>query len=267
MSHSPALSHHVRLLHQLIRRDVEARYRGSVLGLAWSFVIPLLMLGVYTFVFAIVFKARWGDAATGESSTLLFALNLYVGLVLHGFVAENLGRAPTLITSHANYVTKVVFPLGILPPMLLGSALFHLGMNLGVLLLVTALWGAGPSAIWLAIPLVIAPLAILALAANYLLSSLGVYLRDIGQLTGLLITLLMFLSPIFYPVSALPPAYQGWIHYNPLSFPVEWLRALIMQHQWPDAWLFTLYSIASVLVLLVSVWWFHRTRPGFADVL
>ena len=259
---------HTSLLLQLIRRDVQARYRGSALGLAWSFVIPLLMLGVYTFVFAIVFKARWGGDPVGvEGGTLHFALNLYTGLILHAFLAENLSRAPTLITSNANYVTKVVFPLGILPPMLLGSALFHLAMNLGVLLLAVLLFGPGLSVTWLLIPLLLAPLAMLGLAANYLLASLGVFLRDIGQLMGLAITLLMFLSPVFYPVSALPPALQPWILLNPLTLPVEWLRGLLMDESLPDLTMFFAYLAVSLLALAVTHQWFHRTRRAFADVL
>ena len=259
---------HFHLLLQLIRRDVQARYRGSALGLAWSFVIPLLMLGVYTFVFAVVFKARWGsDPSAAHGGMLTFALNLYAGLVLHAFLSENLSRAPSLITSHANYVTKVVFPLGVLPPMLLGSALFHLGMNLAVLLLAVALLGPGPSLLWIAIPFILLPLVLIALAVNFLLSSLGVFLRDIGQLMGLATTLLMFLSPVFYPVSALPVRLQPWVLVNPLSLPVEWLRALVMEHHLPHADLFALYALVSLGLLAIGHFWFHRTRRGFADVL
>lgn len=261
MNHGP-------LLLQLIRRDVQARYRGSALGLAWSFVIPLLMLGVYTFVFAIVFKARWGsEPADTHGGTLDFALNLYAGLILHGFLAENLSRAPTLITSNVNYVTKVVFPLAILPLMLLGSALFHLAVNLGVLLLAMLCFGPPAHASWLLAPLVILPLAAFALGVNYLLASLGVFLRDIGQLMGLAITLLMFLSPIFYPVAALPEALQPWILLNPLTLPVEWLRGLLMEQRQPEAYPLMLYYALALLMAVVGRYWFLRTRGAFADVL
>lgn len=259
---------HWPLLLQLIRRDVQARYRGSALGMAWSFVIPLLMLGVYTFVFAIVFKARWGSDPSGaEGGTLDFALNLYAGLILHGFLAENLSRAPTLITSNANYVTKVVFPLAILPPMLLGSALFHLAVNLGVLLLALLCFGPAVPPTLLLAPLLLLPLAVFALGVNYFLASLGVFLRDIGQLMGLAITLLMFLSPIFYPVTALPDFLQSWILLNPLTLPVEWLRGLLMEQRLPEIYPFAVYAAFAMLTAAVGRYWFLRTRGAFADVL
>lgn len=257
---------HRALLSQMIRRDVQARYRGSALGLAWTFVTPLLMLGVYTFVFAGVFGARWG-AQGSDTHTLGFALHLFAGLILHGFLAENLGRAPGVITAHANYVKKVVFPLQILPPMLLGSAMFHLLMNLAVLLVAVLLIGPGFSMQWIWLPAVLIPLALVALAANFLLASLGVFLRDIGQLMGLLTTLLMFLSPVFYPLDALPEAVRPWIALNPLSLPIEALRNVLLDQQAPRLAPLALYTALALLGCGLCHAWFQRTRPAFADVV
>lgn len=232
------------------------------MGLMWSLLTPLLMLVVYTTVFGGIFKARWG----GSSSTIEFALQLFCGMTLHGMLAECLVRAPNKLFEHANYVKKVVFPLEILPVVVVLSALFHAMIAVMILVVGSIFIHKTVYLTLVAVPLVMAPLAILSLGASWFLSATTVYLRDISQLMGLLATLLLFLAPVFYPVSMLPPAYQPLMHVNPLTLPIEQLR-LVIGGQWPDWHLLAAYTALSLVIAWGGFAWFQKTRKGFADVL
>lgn len=253
------------LIARLVKRDVLGRYKGSLLGLAWSFVTPLIMLAIYTFVFTVVFNARWGVG--GEESKSVFALQLFAGLIVHGILAEVLTRSPGLILLNTNYVKKVVFPLEILPLIPLGSALFHAAVSALVLILAQLIvLGTLPWSVWM-LPLVLLPLIILAMGISWLLASLGVFLRDIGQTMGLLATMLLFLSPIFYPISALPESFHGIIHANPLTFIIEQVRLVLLEGQWPNISGLLKYLAVALVVAWLGFAWFQKTRKGFADVL
>jgi len=252
------------LIVQLTKRDVLGRYRGSMMGLAWSFFNPLIMLTVYTFVFSVVFKARWSVA--GEDK-INFAIILFVGLIVYGLFAECINRAPSLILSNSNYVKKVVFPLEILPSVALGSALFHAGVSLAVLLAAQLVINQRLPWTVVIFPVILLPLLLATMGFAWLLSALGVYVRDIGQTTTIFTTILMFLSPLFYPVSALPKRYQLWIHLNPLTFIIEEGRNVLIFGKTPN-WIGLGVALAMGLVLsAVGFWWFQKTRKGFADVL
>lgn len=189
------------LIRALVQREVVGRYRGSFMGILWSFFNPVFMLIVYTFVFSVVFKARWSG---GSDSKTEFALILFAGLIVFNLFAECFNRSPTLILSNANYVKKVVFPLEILPWITVGSALFHMIISLAVWMLAYLILFGAPHITVLLFPLIILPLLLLIMGLTWALASLGVYLRDVAQFIGILTTVLMFLSPIFYPASALP---------------------------------------------------------------
>jgi lipopolysaccharide transport system permease protein len=248
----------------MIKRDVVGRYRGSIMGIAWSFFNPLLMLVIYTFVFSVVFKARWG---TGGDSKADFAVLLFVGMIVHGLFAECVNRAPTLVPANTNYVKKVIFPLDILPWVALGSALFHAAISLVVLLAVQlVVWRQVP---WTAIafPVLLLPLVFATMGFAWALASLGVYVKDVAQMTGVLTLILMFISPVFYPVSALPPQYQGWLYLNPLTFIIEESRNTLVFGRLPDPVHWVIAMAASVLIAWGGFAWFQKTRRGFADVL
>ena len=264
-----ALAHslwqHRDLIMQMTRREVVGRYRGSIMGLAWSFFNPILMLVVYTFVFSVVFKARWGMGV--EESQTGFAIMLFMGMIVYGLFAEMVNRAPGLILSNANYVKKVVFPLEILPVVGMGAALFHTLISLGVLL--AAILLINGSMVWTAIffPLVISPLLIATLGVAWFLASLGVFVRDVGQTVGIFTTVMMFISPVFYPVSALPEKFQVWLMLNPLTFVIEQSRAVMIIGNQPDWAGLGVYAVASLGVAWAGYCWFQKTRKGFADVL
>lgn len=252
------------LIAQMTRREVVGRYKGSVMGLLWSFLNPLFMLVVYSFVFSVVFKARWSGA--GESQTQ-FAVILFAGMTVHALFSEVLNRAPGIILGNVNYVKKVVFPLEILAVVSLGAALFHALVSLLVLLVAFAMLNGFVH--WTAIfaPLVLLPLMLLSLGFGWILSSLGVFVRDIGQLIGVFTTALLFLSPVFFPVSALPESFQPWLHLNPLTFIIEQSREVLIWGNLPDWQGLTLYSIGAGIFAWLGFFWFQKTRKGFADVL
>jgi lipopolysaccharide transport system permease protein len=256
---------HRQLLAQLIRRDVAGRYRGSRLGVFWSFFNPLLTLAVYTFAFGVVFKAKWSGSRS--DSLLEFATMLFAGLIVFTLFAECATRAPGIVLAHANFVKKVVFPLEVLPVMLLGSALFHAAASLVILVLgILFAYGAVPWTVLL-FPFVILPVALLSLGMAWLLASLGVFLRDIGQVIGVLVTALLFLSPIFFPLAALPSAVRPWIELNPLAFPIEEARQVLVLGNLPNWAGVALYSAVALAVAAAGHAWFVRTKRAFADVM
>ena len=270
--HSPSplmmwasLWRHRYLIWQMSKREVIGRYRGSVMGLAWSFFNPVIMLAVYTFVFSMVFKARWGVGS--QESKADFAIILFVGMIVHGLFAECVNRAPGLIFSNVNYVKKVVFPLEILTWVAMGSALFHAMISLAVLLIAQLI--VNFSLPWTAVlfPLVILPLLLATMGVAWVLSAIGVFVRDIGQTTGIITTVLLFVSPVFYPVSALPKEYQHWLLLNPLTFVIEEARNVLIWGKIPDWAGWGISFLASLAIACAGFWWFQKTRKGFADVL
>lgn len=252
------------LLKASIKREVLGRYRGSVMGLLWSFFNPLFMLLVYTFVFSVVFKARW---SAGSESKTEFALVLFAGLVVFNLFTECINRAPNLIVNNQNYVKKVVFPLEILPWVSLGAALFHGMVSFAVWLIAYLVFFGLPHATLLLFPFVLLPLVFLTIGLSWALASLGVYLRDVGQLVGLLTTILMFLSPIFYPASALPETFRQLIYINPLTPVIEQTRDVIFWGKAPDFAMLSIYWGATLAIAWLGFAWFQKTRKGFADVL
>jgi lipopolysaccharide transport system permease protein len=261
-----SLWHNRQLIVQMTKREVVGRYKGSVMGLAWSFLNPVFMLAVYTFVFSVVFKSRWSGAG-GDESTTQFAVVLFVGMIVHGLLAEVLNRAPTLVLSNANYVKKVIFPLEILPVIALGVALFHCLVSIVVLLIAFFLFNGYLQWSVVLLPLVLLPLAILILGLAWLLASLGVFLRDVGQTIGIITTVMMFLSPVFFPVSALPEQYRPLLMANPLTFIIEQSREVLIWGRLPDWTELGVYTLAATLVAWAGYAWFQKTRKGFADVL
>lgn len=255
---------HWTLISALTKREVIGRYNGSILGVAWSFFNPLLMLAVYTFVFSEVLKVRWTGA---EESKTDFAIILFVGLIVFNIFAECVNRAPTLVLSNANYVKKVVFPLEVLPWVALGSAVFHAVVSLIVLLLVQyVLRGQLPLTV-VYFPLLVVPLALGTMGIAWFLASLGVYVRDVGHMVGVFTTVVMFISPILYPMSALPPKYQGWLGLNPLTFVIEESRRTLIYGHAPDWGKWVVMMVVGLVVAWGGFAWFQKTRRGFADVL
>jgi len=252
------------LIRTAAKREVLGRYRGSAMGLLWSFLNPLFMLSVYTFVFSEVFKARWNVASTSKTE---FALVLFAGLLMFNLFSECITRAPTLILSNVNYVKKVVFPLEILPAVNLLSALFHALISLCVWLLAYIAFFGVPHATILYLPLIVMPFALFVVGVSWALASLGVYLRDVSQFIGIVTMALMFLCPIFYPATSLPEVYRTWIYLNPITPVIELTRDVLFWGKSPDFFVLGLYWLATTVIAWLGFAWFQKTRTGFADVL
>jgi lipopolysaccharide transport system permease protein len=253
------------LIAQLVRREVLGRYRGSMLGLAWSLVHPMVMLAIYTFVFSFVFRTRW-PGGWGESK-LDFALILFCGMIVFNVFSVCFTRAPGIIVAQPNFVKKVVFPLEVLPVVTVLAALFHAATSFAVLLaLMLAVRGLPPATALLA-PLVLAPYLLFCLGLAWFLAALGVYLRDVGQVAQVLVTGLMFLSPLFYPLSVIPEVFQPVLLLNPVAYPIEELRAVVLFGREPSLRALGVYSACGLAAMWVGYAFFQRVRRGFADVI
>lgn len=252
-----------QLIVQMTKREVVGRYKGSFMGLAWSFFNPVFMLVVYTFVFSMIFKSRWG----GDDSKTQFAVVLFVGMIVLGLFSEVLNRAPSLILSNVNYVKKVVFPIEILPVIAMGAALFHSLISLGVLLVAFILFNGYLHWTVIFTPLVLLPLVIVTLGISWMLAAIGVFLRDVGQTIGMVTTVLMFLSPVFYPVTAVPEKFRPFIMANPLTFIIEQAREVLIWGHTPNWIGLGVYTMAATVVAWAGYALFQKTRKGFADVL
>ena len=246
------------------KREVLGRYRGSFLGLLWSFFTPLFMLAVFTFVFSVIFQARWGG---GSGSKTEFALLLFAGLLVFNLFAECINRSPGLILANVNYVKKVVFPLEILPVVGLLTGLFHTLISFSVWMLFYIIFFGMPRLTVLYLPLVLLPFCFLLLGLSWALASLGVFLRDVSQVIGVMTTALMFLSPIFYPVTAFPQDYRFVLYLNPITTVVEQARNVLFWGQAPDFLMLGVYWLATLGMAWLGFAWFQKTRKGFADVL
>lgn len=252
------------LINALVKREVLGRYRGSVMGILWSFFNPLFMLAVYTVVFSVVFKTRWG---IDNSSKTEFALVLFAGLILFNIFSECINKAPGIILSNINYVKKVVFPLEILPVITLLSAMFHALISLGVWFLVYGLFIGVPHLTILLLPLIVVPYGIFIMGLAWILASLGVYLRDVSQVISLVTSVIMFLSPIFYPISAVPEKYRYLLYLNPLASVIEMTRDVLYWGKLPNFGLLIIYWVSAAIIAWLGFSWFQKTRKGFADVL
>jgi len=252
------------LILALSKREVLGRYRGASFGLLWSILSPFLMLCVYAFAFGSILNSRWPQPSGSVNS---FAIILFVGLIVHGFFAECFTRAPMLITSNVSYVKKVIFPIEILPWPMVVSALFHTLMNVIVLILLRLVVDHQFSWTIAFLPIVFFPLVILMLGVGWFLSALGVYIRDISQITGVLSTALLFTSSAVVPVNAIPEQYRFVFSLNPLTFIIDQAREVSLWGGTPDWSGLGVYALASGLFALVGFTWFSATRRGFGDVL
>jgi lipopolysaccharide transport system permease protein len=243
--------------------EVAARYRGSLLGMLWTVCTPLLLLTVYTFVFGFVYQARWSGM---EGGGVTFALVLFTGLNVFNLMAEALSRAPYAIVNTPAYVKKVVFPLEILPCVPVLAALFQAGVGFALLMAALALVQGLPVTALL-VPVVLTPLLLLLMGLSWFLAALGVYVRDVAHLMGMVLTVALFLSPVFYPLSALPEPWRILLLANPLTLMVEETRAVLILGRLPQWGALAVYLGVAVVTGCLGFAWFQRTRKGFADVL
>lgn len=259
------LRHNRQLTARLAWREVQSRYRGSWLGVLWSLLNPLLMLALYTFVFSVVFEARWNVGV--EEGRLDFALHLFAGLICFGLFSETVNAAPTLVLNNTNYVKRVVFPLEVLPASRFLSSLVQAGFGLSILIIAQALYRGYVPWTLLLLPVAILPTALVTLGIAYFLASLGVFVRDIGNLVTPITTVLMFLSPVMYPLSRLPQSMQATLAWNPLAPMIDAFRRVVLECRTPDWTTWAAVTLFGSLLLWAGLTWFVKTKSGFADVM
>jgi lipopolysaccharide transport system permease protein len=252
------------VLTQLIKRDFSLRYRGSLGGALWSVISPMLLLAVYTFMFGVVFQSRWGDLPPGKGT---FSMLLYAGMLVHSMFAEVVSRAPTLVLSQPGYVKKLIFPLEILPVVVVANALINAGIGFLLLVVFNTLLGGGLHPTLLLLPLVFLPYAVLVTGLALFLSALGVFVRDLTHAIAFVVAVSIFITPVFYPLNAVPEPYRPLMYLNPLTFVVEQTRGLVLFGDMPDWGGLIIYVGISSLVLWAGLSWFQRSRNGFADVM
>lgn len=259
-----ALTRYGSLVRELSKREILGRYRGANFGMLWALISPFLMLAVYTLAFGSLLKSRW-PRVNGEDHS--FPLILFIGLIVHAFFSECIIQAPQLVSSNPSYVKKVVFPLEVLPWPMIFSSLFHMLMSLIAYAVLEIAFDHHLAWTIIIFPVVVLPLALLSLGVSWILASLGVYFRDISQITGVLTTALLFTSTAIVPLSAIPEGMRWLFEVNPLSFIIDQARNVAMWGVMPDWYGLGIYALAALLVAYVGYAMFMATRRGFADVL
>lgn len=252
------------LINQLIKREISLRYSGSYLGIIWSFLNPLALLGVYTFIFGSVFQARWG-AGNGQQGN--YTVLLFVGMLIHNLFSECINKSSTIILANSNYVKKVIFPLEILTWTIIGAALFHFLTGVFVLIILQTLLKEPLYWTMVLLPTIIIPFIILLAGLSWFLSALGVYFRDVSQLVGMLTTIMMFMSPVFYSISSVPERFRPYMQANPLTIVIEQSRKILIYGQMPDMSSIGLLTLISSITFTLGLWFFNKTKNGFSDVL
>jgi lipopolysaccharide transport system permease protein len=255
---------HKDLIYQFVKRDLASKYKGSLLGTMWSFLVPFIMLTIYTFVFSVIFKAKWGK---GDENIFTFGLTLFAGFIVYTIFAEVVTRSTTIITNNPNYVKKVVFPLEIFPVVLLGVSMIN--ASISVLILCAFYFIIHFTLHWTVIfvPIVLLPVVLLSLGFGWFFAATGVFVRDIGHVVGLAVQVLMFLSPVFYPISAVPSYFQPIYTLNPLGIVMEEMRRVVLSGEMPywDNW--TMVALISFIICIAGFSFFQRCKGAFADVV
>jgi lipopolysaccharide transport system permease protein len=252
------------LIKQFTNREINSRYKGTYLGILWSYLYPILMLVVYTYVFSEIFKAKWN---AGSDNKIEFALVLFCGLATFNIFAEVLTKAPTLIINNVNYVKKIIFPLEIFPVISLLSSIVNALISYFILMVGLICFLGVFHWTFIFFPLVLIPLVLLTLGLGWFFASLGVFIRDIGQILIIAVQALMLLSPIFYPPTAIPKGFQFLLNINPISYVIENMRRVMVWGQLPQWDYLILGTLISSIICVCGYAWFQKTKSGFADVL
>jgi lipopolysaccharide transport system permease protein len=254
---------HREVIARLVGREFALRFRGSFLGVLWAIMTPVLTVIVYAFVFGVIFKSKWGDA-TSKSN---FVSILMLGIIVHGIFAESIGRAPSLILGHVNYVKKVIFPIEVLPVMAVIGVLMNAAIGIVIVVALNLIISHEVQVTIVFLPLILLPYLVLITGFVLFLSSIGVYLRDLSHIVGFFMMVALFMTPIFYPISAVPEPFRQFLYLNPLTFTVEQARAVTLFGELPNWTGLAIYSVIAVISAWIGLFWFQRTRNGFADVI
>jgi lipopolysaccharide transport system permease protein len=255
---------HRQLLHRLVERDIAVLFRGSVLGKLWAGLQPLALLALYTLVFGVIIQPRWQDATQSPGGV---ALRYFTGLIVFNFFIECVTRAPALMLGHVSYIKKILFPVELLAWMVLGGAAFRFIISSGLLLVFYTTFQGVPPASAAAAPLFVLPLALFTIGLVWFLSAIGVFLRDTGHVVTAITPAIMFLSPVFFPVAAIPGRFQTFFYANPLTLTLENVRAALFAGTVQVSLGFVAYCLSGWAFAWLGYLCFVKLRPSFADVI
>lgn len=262
---SIALLKNKDLIAQFTSREIHGKYKGSILGIFWSLIHPLALLLIYTFVFGMIFGARWPESKS--NSLVEYSVTLFCGIIVFGILQECIGRAPTLITANPNLVKKVIFPLEIMPVSVLMAALFHGGIGLLLLITMNLLVNGVINWTLVFLPIILIPLVFLILGLSWFLSSFGVFLKDMGPIINLFSMVWFFLTPVFYSIKNVPEKLQWLMYLNPMAYIVESFRRTVIWGELPGYKLYIVWMIISFLIMMLGYAFFKLTRKIFADTV
>lgn len=260
-----SLLQHRRLVGRLVGRELASRFKGSLLGTAWYVLLPLILVLVYTFVFGVVFQTRWPQQIDGSGAVV--ALYLFSGMLIFTIFAEVVSRSPTLIMENVAYVKKVVFPLEVLPWIIVISSVATFFMSMIVFLCLYVMLIGLPPATTLLLPILLVPYVLIIIGISWFLASISVFLRDMRHAIGSIVTIIMFTGPVFYPVSAIPERYRWMMYFNPVTIPVEMSKDLLFARAVPAIGPWLTYLAVSVVIASLGYKWFMKTKKAFADVI
>lgn len=252
------------LTRRLIKREVQAQHKGTVLGMVWLVVQPLMLLAVYTFVFATAFRPHDVDASASKA---MFALMVFTGLIHYTVFAETFGRSPKMMTSNKVYIKQVIFPIEILPIVTLGSALIKAIISFSLLMAAFLIFMGRPPLATLSILAVVPPMLFLTIGLSWFVASLAVFIPDCEPAIAVIVRLMLFLCPVFYSIDAIGYPYRYLILANPVSFSVITAKHALFRQEWPLPVHVGIYWLVSLLVLWFGYAWFTKTRKAFADVI
>lgn len=255
----------IDLCKQSLRREIQQKYKGSYFGILWNFIIPIITISVYTFVFGVVFESKWEYQVT--DSLIEFALTLFAGVTIYSMFSECVVVSPSLVVSNVNFVKKVVFPLEILSIISTGGMAVQVGANLTIILLGKIIFMRTFDLMFLFFPLVLLPLVFLVLGISWSFSALGVFFRDMRPISSMLTLLFAYLTPVFYPLSAVPEELRGAMYLNPLTVIVDNARKVLIYGQLPDFIQLAIVTIISYIIALIGLGFFRKLKPNFADML
>ena len=251
------------LAYHMTKREILLKYKGSKLGIMWSIINPIIMMSVYTLIFSQIFQTRWAGAS--QINTTDFAINLYTGLIVFNIYADTITRAPSLITSNPNFVKKIIFPLEVLSVATVGSAVATGITSILVLLGVILITTKQLAVTIILLPILWAPLILNCLSLAWILSTLGVFIKDLTQVTNSIVSVTMFLSPIFYPSEALPDKLRWLSQLNPLAYYIEKSRNIIIEGKNINPVQIAVFFVTSLIIAEITFRFTKKLERGIGD--
>ena len=257
-------SYSLYLLSNMTITDIKKRFQGSILGIFWAVIAPLIMLVIYTVIFSEVFSIKWNS---DTSNKFEFAMMLFCGLCMYNMFSTVLGRSVGLIEQNKNFVKKVVFPIEILPVTITLSALFDCVISIIVLIAATFILTSNITITILQVPVILLPHIVFCLGIAYFFSALSVYVKDMANFISILITVCMYASPVFFPLSALPEKFRFFIMLNPMTYGMENMRLAVIHGEVLNFEYYLISVVSAVTFHLAGKWVFNKAKRGFADLL